>query len=67
MKYDTKRNIRIRVIALVCAFVLWGSGAYFLWNEKSRFPVYFVLVLIILSAVKDYIGWRKSRSFRKGN
>lgn len=58
MEY-TKRNIKIRVVALSIAFVLWFVSTYFLWESKARFSSFFVLFIIVVSIVKDYFGWRK--------
>jgi hypothetical protein len=62
MKHYTRRNIRRRVIELVCAFAFWGISTVILWDTKARFICYMVFIMLILSSVDDYRGWRKSKS-----
>jgi hypothetical protein len=62
MKHYTKRNIRIRIIALSIAFSAWGFETMLLWNSTSRFPIYLVFIILVGSSISDYIGWKKYKS-----
>jgi hypothetical protein len=62
MKHYTKRNIRIRVIALCCAFIGWGIGSIILWNSNNRTPIYSTFSILFIISVSEYIEWKKSKS-----
>jgi hypothetical protein len=58
----TKRNINIKIISLVIAFIAWASGTYLLWTEQSHFVSLLVLALIIGGAVTYFIDWRRFKN-----
>ncbi len=58
MQY-TKKNIKIRLVTIAIAFVLLYINAYFLRDANSRSSSYFLFIIMVISIVKDYIGWKK--------
>ena len=57
-----KRNIKMRLIELAVALVLWGLGSFYLWdskNSKSHFVPLVVLIIIVVSCAREYNDWKK--------